>query len=147
LAIHISRGWERRLRRPPLRLDLDLDVSSGAITDGLATIRASSSQALTSFNLDFRGPRVDRVAVDGAPADYARRGAELVVTPATPIAAGAPFTVEVAYRGEPRGGSDPFVRGWNEPRTPSTPSASRPAPTSGSPSTGTPWTRPATRSP
>lgn len=41
------------------------------------------------------------MTVDGTPARHAREGAELVVTPAAPVRAGAVFTVEVGYDGRP----------------------------------------------
>jgi aminopeptidase N len=68
----------------------------------IATIGATATQALSSFNLDFRGLRVTSATVDGAPASVARRGGEMTVTPAAPLASGARFTVVVAYRGRPR---------------------------------------------
>ena len=67
----------------------------------VATIRATATQSLSSFNLDFRGLRVSSATVYGARAAVARRGGEMTVTPAAPIANGATFTVVVAYKGRP----------------------------------------------
>ncbi len=77
----------------------------------VATISATATQSLSAFNLDFRGLKVTSVLVDRAPAARARRGGEMTVTPAAPIASGAPFTVAVAYRGRPRPiGGDGWIR-------------------------------------
>jgi aminopeptidase N len=68
----------------------------------IATLDATATQALSSFNLDFRGLRVRSVSVNGTRAAVARRGGELTVTPPAALAAGARFSVVVAYRGRPR---------------------------------------------
>ena len=67
-----------------------------------ATLDAVATQALSSFNLDLRGLRVSAVSVNGAPAGFARRGAELTVSPAISIPSGAAFRVVVLYGGRPR---------------------------------------------
>jgi aminopeptidase N len=66
------------------------------------TIAAAATQDLSAFNLDYRGPRIRSVTVDGAPAKYRRRGQELTVTPATGLRRGAWFTTVVRYAGRPR---------------------------------------------
>ncbi len=77
----------------------------------VATISATATQSLSAFNLDFRGLKVTSVLVDGAPTPRARRGGEMTVTPAAPIASGASFTVTVAYRGRPQPiGGDGWIR-------------------------------------
>jgi aminopeptidase N len=87
---------------------------------GTATIEGLATEALTSFNLDFLGLDVSAVTVDGAAATYTRSGQELTVTPASPIAAGAPFTVVVSYAGKPEPYADPALAipqattGWKE---------------------------------
>jgi aminopeptidase N len=82
-------------------LDLDYDPASDVL-DATATIEAEATQALSSFNLDLTGLEVTAVLVDGAEARSEHDGDhELVVTPAEPIASGAPFTVEVEYGGTP----------------------------------------------
>ncbi|MGI5273516.1 M1 family metallopeptidase [Nonomuraea sp. CA-218870] len=70
--------------------------------DGEATIQARATQALSRFNLDLRGFTVGGVSVDGAAATFTRKGDELSVTPAEPLARGAEFAVKVAYSGTPR---------------------------------------------
>ena len=94
-------------------IDLDLDVEAGAILDATTTIDAVATQDLSAFNLDFRGPQIDAVAVDGVPAEWTRDGGELTVTPAQPLPAGQPFQTEVRYHGTPDiDEDDRFERGW-----------------------------------
>src|SRR5215216_3812744 len=84
-----------------------------AIHDATTTIDAIATQDLSTFNLDFRGPQIDAVAVDGAPADWARDGGELTITPARSLPAGEPFQAEVRYHGTPDiDEDDRFERGW-----------------------------------
>jgi aminopeptidase N len=77
-------------------------------------IAATATQDLSRFNLDYRGPRILSLSVDGVEAAYARDGQELSITPAAPIAAGAAFAVEVRYRGEvgPLTDADGSRSGW-----------------------------------
>jgi aminopeptidase N len=79
-----------------------------------ATIDATSTQALSAFNLDLRGLKVGSVSVDGAAAGFRHRGGELTVTPATPIADATPFRAVVAYAGRPKPVEDRsgFPTGW-----------------------------------
>lgn len=62
----------------------------------------SAGPAMNRFNLDFRGPEVTQVRVDGEAADWSRAGQELRITPATPILDGAPFSAKVRYEGKPK---------------------------------------------
>jgi aminopeptidase N len=93
-------------------LDLDLDVAEGSILKATATIDAIAAQDLSAFNFDYRGPQIDAVSVDGAPATWERNGGELTVTPAAPILDGASFETKIDYHGKPDGGDDHFVQGW-----------------------------------
>ncbi|MEU5880242.1 M1 family metallopeptidase [Spirillospora sp. NPDC047279] len=81
---------------------------------GTTTIAATATQNLARFNLDFLGPKIGSVRVDGAAARYERRGQELVVTPRAGIAKGARFKVAVAYAGRPKQLRDPGLgpTGW-----------------------------------
>ena len=91
---------------------LDLDVEGGSINSATATIDAIATQNLSAFNLDYRGPEIDSISVNNETADYTRNDGELTITPATPIADGAPFQTVVTYHGTPDGGDDRFQRGW-----------------------------------
>jgi aminopeptidase N len=94
-------------------LTLDLDVAAGRIRDATATLDAVATQHLSAFNLDYRGPVIDAITVDGRPASWNRDGGELTITPTTPIASGAAFQTTVRYHGTPTVDSaDRFERGW-----------------------------------
>jgi aminopeptidase N len=86
-------------------LHYDLRLSYERRTDrltGHARIQARATTGLTRFDLDLKGLKVRRVAVDGRRARFRRAGPELQVTPPTALAAGQPFRVSVRYRGRPR---------------------------------------------
>ena len=76
------------------------------------TITARATHGLRSFYLDL-ALHTDQVVVDGQPATFDPQGpTNLKVTPARPIASGAPFEVTVDYSGKPgdiRRGETP---GW-----------------------------------
>jgi aminopeptidase N len=91
---------------------LDLDVQDGSINTATTSIDAVATQNLSAFNLDFRGPDIDSIAVNGEEADYTRDGGELTIIPATPIADREAFQTVVTYQGTPDGGDDRFQRGW-----------------------------------
>jgi aminopeptidase N len=65
-------------------------------------VHATATQGLSSFDLDFRGPKVRSVRVGDAAAEFRREGQELIVTPPTGIPDGEPFVTKVRYRGRPR---------------------------------------------
>jgi aminopeptidase N len=71
---------------------------------------------LGRFNLDYRGPAIKALEVDGAPADFERQGQELMITPAAPLADDAPFDVVVRYAGKPKQIKDPdgSKEGWTK---------------------------------
>ncbi|NUT47076.1 MAG: M1 family metallopeptidase [Saccharothrix sp.] len=83
----------------------DVSISYDPTTkrlDGVATITATATTDLSRFNLDLYALKVTAVVVGGQPAEHRQEGDhELVVTPGTPLAAGAEFTTEVTYGGEP----------------------------------------------
>ena len=87
-------------------LELDVDMEAEHVR-AKTTLRAVAEHSLASFHLDLVGLEVSGVRVDDAPAEFRREGRELIVTPATPVPAGAEFTVEVAYHGRPDVAPDP----------------------------------------
>ncbi|MEU8897927.1 M1 family metallopeptidase [Nocardia sp. NPDC048505] len=77
---------------------------------GTARIEARATQALRAFNLDFDGPEVRMVTVNGLPAAWDRNGEhELTVTPSVPLLPGLPFVALVDYAGPAR---DEMGAGW-----------------------------------
>ncbi|MEU8815157.1 M1 family metallopeptidase [Actinoplanes sp. NPDC048796] len=82
----------------------DLKVKFDPKTDqltGTATITATATQDLSSFNLDLSKLAVSAVTVDGAKATSAASGAELTITPSGGIGRGREFTTVVEYGGKP----------------------------------------------
>jgi aminopeptidase N len=65
------------------------------------TIEAAAAEPLERFSLDFFGPRVRRVDLDGNPARFRRRPDKLVVFVREEIPKGARFTTIVRYSGVP----------------------------------------------
>ena len=93
--------------------DLDLDYSpKRARAHAVAAITATATQDLASFQLDYSGPKVSRVTVDGGHVPFGHRHGELVVTPAAGIAAGSQFTTVVEYAGKLRATRGPLRAGW-----------------------------------
>ncbi|MFD7999053.1 M1 family metallopeptidase [Streptomyces mirabilis] len=69
--------------------------------EAATTVKATATQALSRFDLDFAGNTLHTVTVDGTTAKAVRDGDELVITPAKPLAQGKPFTVKVTYTADP----------------------------------------------
>ncbi|MGA5299050.1 M1 family aminopeptidase [Nucisporomicrobium flavum] len=87
-----------------------LDITYTPETDvlaGVATITATATQHLSSFNLDFDGLTLRSLTVDGRPAATARADGELTVTPRRPLRKGHRFTVVARYDGVPQVIDDP----------------------------------------
>jgi aminopeptidase N len=81
-----------------------LDVAYEPATDhvdGKAAIRATATQSLCSFNLDFVGMQLHSVEVNGRPAQWTRDDHELTVTPAQPLKNDRQFDVVARYDGVP----------------------------------------------
>ncbi|MFF2088649.1 M1 family metallopeptidase [Nocardia sp. NPDC058176] len=77
---------------------------------GTARIDATATQPLAQFNLDYRGPEVLMVTVNGQPAGFTRDGEqELVVTPLLPLPPGLPMRIVVDYAGQT---ADTEGEGW-----------------------------------
>ena len=97
-------------------LDLTVDMETGVIA-GTTSIEALAEQDLSLFNLDFIGFDISAITVNEVEARFTRRGRELHITPAEPLAAGEAFTVEVAYSGIPNedvSNQSTFSQGWNQ---------------------------------
>jgi hypothetical protein len=88
-------------------LDLNYDPPANHI-DGVATISATTTQDLSSFNLDLVGMNVEAISVNGWNADWTRDAGELTVTPTVGLPKGCDFTVVVRYEGVPEPVVDAF---------------------------------------
>jgi aminopeptidase N len=72
--------------------------------------------SLRRFNLDYRGPKIKALKVNGRRANRRRNGQELIVTPREPLADGTVFSVRVLYAGKPKQVIDPDggKEGWTK---------------------------------
>ncbi len=100
-------SYDLRLRYSPRTERLRMRALIDASVD-------TGGPPLGRFNLDYRGPEVRAVKVDGAPAAFEHDRPELVITPAVPLADEAGFAVEVRYAGKPDQVVDPdgSSEGW-----------------------------------
>ncbi|MBA2947227.1 M1 family metallopeptidase [Streptomyces himalayensis] len=94
-------------------LKVDYDPASRRLT-GKTEITARATQALSAFNLDLKGLKVESVSVDGAGARFRRAGQELTVRPPDMLANGETFRTVVRYAGTPESIDDPdgSREGW-----------------------------------
>lgn len=82
-------------------LELDIRLASNRLA-GRARIRATAKERLETITLSLTGMRALKAQVDGAkPARTVQRGDELRISPASPLAKGKDFTLEVRYEGNP----------------------------------------------
>lgn len=99
------------------RYELTLDYRPGPNRlAGSARINAvAGPEQLREFALDLADFRLGKVLVDGRAAHYTHRGGKLRVKPAKAPAAGAAFTVEVHWSGNPKPVRSPWGGlGWEE---------------------------------
>ncbi len=97
-----------------LHYDVALAYRKDRSITAASVMTARATQDLGSFSLDYRGPKVSGVLVNGRPAAFARKGQELVITPDRPLVDGRTFTAEVRYAGRPqsRSSSELGSYGW-----------------------------------
>ena len=82
----------------------DLRLAYAPATDrltGVATLRATATQNLSSFNLDLHGLTVRSVTVNGLRARWTRNGDELTIAPLLGVRSRTPFRTVIAYDGVP----------------------------------------------
>lgn len=98
-------------------INLDYNPISNEFNQGTySTMTAEATDDLWKFSLDFQGPTIQRVLVDGQPSYYERDDTKLIVAPPTPINDGDSFDVTVFYSGyinhitDPDGSREGWVR-------------------------------------
>jgi aminopeptidase N len=81
--------------------------------DAEITIRLNARTALKSFDLDFVGPEISSLTLDGEEASFSRHGQELRISPPQNVGVGA-HEVTVDYSGTPPTVTDPdgSSEGW-----------------------------------
>ncbi len=82
---------------------LTVDPEQNEIS-GTTSLEAQALMRLSSLNLELQGLTIDSLLVNGRPAVYSRQERELTITPSRPLAALRPFSVEIAYHGNPEPG-------------------------------------------
>lgn len=96
-------------------VELAVDPATGAV-EAAIDLRARALENLEAFNLDYRGPALSGLWVNGAEASIEQLGSELVVTPERVLPAGAEFELRATYSGVPEAIHDPavpaFPIGW-----------------------------------
>ncbi len=98
-----------------IRLNYDPERNRfGGGTRTAITAQVTQPAGLTEFNLDYRGPAITRIVVDGQPAGFSRRGQDLTVDNQGVLGNGASFQVVVFYKGTPGPVGDPdgSIEGW-----------------------------------
>ena len=96
------------------KYDVALDITPAANTvDGDIDIKLRAKEPLSRFDLDFLGPEIGTLTVDGQDADFERKGQELRITPPQNLTADA-HEVHVTYSGTPPNVTDPdgSTEGW-----------------------------------
>ena len=88
-------------------VDATMSIEDDDRLDAVTTIVAVADEPLDVFELDLVGLEVERVLVDGTLAEFTRPDRLLSVTPSSAIDAGASFTTEVHYTGDPSQEGDP----------------------------------------
>ena len=76
------------------------------------TLRATTAAPLRSFTLDFRGPKITKLTVDGKPATVHATAREITIEPAKPLTPGTDATLVATYAGAPDQAKFP---GWGMP--------------------------------
>ena len=83
-------------------LALTIDPAAETIS-GTATIEAISTLPnLNRLSLDYSGPQITHLRVDGIEVDHRREGAKLYVNLARALAKGESFSITAAYSGHPQ---------------------------------------------
>lgn len=108
---HLDLSWQPSVNTP---------VDGGTLT-GSELIFATTTQALSSFNLDLRTLSVSEVRVNGRiAASVSDGGQELTITPDRVLPKRSPFVVQIKYSGTPQFTIDPdgSPDGWIPTTTP-----------------------------
>jgi aminopeptidase N len=94
--------------------DVAMTIQPGTNTvDAKVTIKMRALKELSSFDLDFRGPDISSLTVDGEEANFERHGQELRITPPQNVRVEA-HELKIAYSGTPPSVTDPdgSTEGW-----------------------------------
>lgn len=98
---YTPQSGDPRIRVEHYALALDYRVTTNRLS-GTATIEGRAAEETRSVALDLVGLRASKVHVAGAKAAFRQSDRKLTVALPTPLAAGDPFSLTVAYAGAPR---------------------------------------------
>jgi aminopeptidase N len=95
------------------RARLIFSPRSGSVRASVA-LRVTATQRLDRFSLDFLGPRVKNVEVEGDAAGFRQTSRKLLISPGESLEKGQAFSVTVRYSGVPPAVVDPdgTREGW-----------------------------------
>jgi len=99
---YFPRNGDPRYRAHRYELALDYRPGPNRLAASARIAAIAGPEPLREFTLDLAAFRIGKVLVDGKAAHYAHRDGKLRIKPARPIAAGAVFTCEVHWSGNPR---------------------------------------------
>ena len=96
-------------------LALDYKPAPNRLTGSARLTCLGGTAPLADIVLDFADFRITKILVDGRAVRWTHRAGKLRLRPARPLAAGAAFTIEVGYSGNPRPvRSEWGTLGWEE---------------------------------
>ncbi|MEK6256732.1 MAG: M1 family metallopeptidase, partial [Chloroflexota bacterium] len=81
---------------------------------GTATIQASATQNISSFNLELVGLDIQSVVVNSQTASFSREHAEVTIIPAVPLVGNQQFTTIITYSGKPGENLPPDLEQYEE---------------------------------
>ncbi|WP_371495364.1 M1 family metallopeptidase [Kitasatospora sp. NBC_00374] len=106
---------DNRYRVHRYELALDYKPGPNRLAGSARLSAVAGGEPLREFALDLADFRIGRVLVDGRAAHYTHRAGKLRIRPAKAPAAGAAFTAEVHYSGNPKPVRSPWGGlGWEE---------------------------------
>lgn len=110
-------GYDARSYDVNLKYKRSGRVKSTTVIDAVADTddgAPAKGPDMVAFHLDFRGPDITRIEVDGSKALYDRQGQELIIEAPEPLDDKKPFEVTVRYKGRPQqvGNPDGSKDGW-----------------------------------
>ncbi|MFJ8439519.1 M1 family metallopeptidase [Kitasatospora griseola] len=99
---YFPRSGDPRYRAHRYELALDYRPGPNRLAASARIAAIAGPEPLREFTLDLGAFRIGKVLVDGRAAHYAHRDGKLRIKPAKALAAGAVFTCEVHWSGNPR---------------------------------------------
>ena len=90
-------------------LDITIDFDRMELAAAVTLDIKAELDGLARFSLDFAGPPVEMVLINGQPAPWQQQGPKLWIALPAPARAGSTFTATVHYAGTPRTFPSPYM--------------------------------------